>query len=66
MRSPALDPTAGERARRIRAHPEAPESIPDPMDSRYGDVASGVPTSTTGSPKRIVDPTDPDCGNRAI
>jgi hypothetical protein len=64
MRSATPDPMAGERARRIRAHPEAPESIPDPMDSRYGDITPAGPAST-GPPRRIVDPTDPDCGTSA-
>ena len=64
MRSPTLDPTAGERARRIQAHPEVPERIVDPMDSRYGEVTpSGV--TSTGSRARIVDPMDPDCGKSA-
>ena len=38
MRSPTLDPTAGERARRLRAHPNTPLPVSDPMDSRYGTV----------------------------
>jgi hypothetical protein len=65
MRSPTLDPTAGERARRIRAHPGIPEPISDPMDSRYGEIpGSGVPASAPRG-RRIVDPTDPDCGRPA-
>ena len=31
MRSLTLDSTAGERARWVRAHPEDPERISDPM-----------------------------------
>ena len=64
MRSPTLDPTAGERARRIRAHPEAREPIVDPMDSRCGEITPSSLTST-GSPPLIVDPTDPHCGGSA-
>jgi hypothetical protein len=60
MRPPALDPTAGERARWIRMHPDAPPRISDPMDSRYGTVVA--PTPTYASASRIVDPTDPSCG----
>ena len=62
MRSALLDPTAGARARRIRAHPEAPERISDPMDSRYGETAENGP-AFGAHPRRIVDPTDPDCGD---
>lgn len=61
MRSPALDPTAGERARRIREHPDTPPRISDPMDSRYGTVVAPTPTYAS-SAARIVDPTDPSCG----
>ena len=56
MRSATLDPTAGARARRIRAHPDAAERISDPMDWRYGEIAAT-------DLRRIVDPTDPDCGD---
>ncbi len=65
MRSPMLDPTAGERARRIRTHPEAAERISDPMDARYGEVTPRVP-AFTAYPRPIVDPTDPDCGERML
>jgi hypothetical protein len=65
MRSATLDPTAGERARRIKAHPENPERICDPMDSRYGELTPSGTTSI-GSPRRIVDPTDPDCGKGTL
>lgn len=64
MRSPALDPTAGERARRIRAHPDAPLRISDPMDSRYGTLMAPRPTYASAA-SRIVDPTDPACGERS-
>ena len=61
MRSRILDPTAGERARRLRAHPDAPPRVSDPMDSRYGkfiEDRAGYAVSVG----RIVDPTNPDCG----
>jgi len=43
MRSLTLDPTAGERARRVGAHPEDLERISDPMDSRYGEFTRKQP-----------------------
>jgi hypothetical protein len=62
MRAPVLDPTAGERARRIHASPDAPECISDPMDSRWGGVPGETPVrQETARP--IVDPTDPECGD---
>lgn len=61
MRSTILDPTAGKRARRIRAHPEGPERISDPMDSRFGEITPSVP-AFAAHPRPIVDPTDPECG----
>jgi hypothetical protein len=33
---PLTDPTAGERARRLRADPKRPEPILDPTDPRSG------------------------------
>jgi hypothetical protein len=65
MRSPTLDPTAGERARRIRIHPDGPERISDPMDWRFGEITPGVPVFTA-HPRPIVDPTDPECGERTL
>jgi len=65
MRSPTLDPTAGERARRIRTHPQGPERISDPMDSRFGEITPSVPAFTAYL-RPIVDPTDPDCGERTL
>lgn len=62
MRALALDPTAGERARRIHAHPDVPERIPDPMDARWGAVPTDVPTHYEMT-RPIVDPTDPECGD---
>lgn len=62
MRAPVLDPTAGERARRIHAYPELPERISDPMDSRWGGVPGDVPLRY-GMARPIVDPTDPECGD---
>jgi len=61
MRSPTLDPTAGGRARRLRAHPDAPPRVSDPMDGRYGAVTDDARTHA-GPAWRIVDPTDPACG----
>jgi len=61
MRSPTFDPTAGERARRLRAHPDTPPRVSDPMDSRYGTVVEETPAHAA-SLRRIVDPTDPACG----
>jgi hypothetical protein len=46
MRSSTLDPTAGERARRIRGHPEGPERISDPMDSRFGEITPSISAFT--------------------
>ncbi len=65
MRSPTLDPTAGERARRIHTHPQGPERISDPMDSRFGEITPSVPAFTAYL-RPIVDPTDPDCGERML
>ncbi len=64
MRSPTLDPTAGERARGLRAHPHVSPRVSDPMDSRYGTVIADTPTRG-GLAWRIVDPTDPACGERS-
>lgn len=64
MRSPILDPTAGERARRLRAHPDSPPRVSDPMDTRYGTVIADTPTGARLA-WRIVDPTDPACGERS-
>lgn len=33
---PLIDPTAGERARRLKLHPEVPQPVLDPTDPRYG------------------------------
>jgi hypothetical protein len=65
MRSPTLDPMAGERARRIRIHPDGPEPVSDPMDSRYGEMAPSAP-QVAAPPRPIVDPTDPDCGESSL
>jgi hypothetical protein len=61
MRPPTMDPTAGERARRIHADPDIPQRISDPTDTRWGglDADDAAPA---GPVPRIVDPTDPDCG----
>jgi hypothetical protein len=65
MRSTILDPTAGKRARRIRTHPERPERVSDPMDSRFGEVTPSVPAIAV-NPRPIVDPMDPECGESRL
>ena len=65
MRSTVLDPTAGERARRLRIFPEGPEFIGDPMDSRYGEITPSAPPFSAYR-RPIVDPTDPDCGESSV
>jgi hypothetical protein len=65
MRSPTLDLMAGERARRIRIHPDGPEPVSDPMDSRYGEMTPSAP-QVAAPPRPIVDPTDPDCGESSV
>lgn len=62
MRAPVLDPTAGERARRIHAYPDVAERIADPMDSRWGAVPGAAPARHEMA-RPIVDPTDPECGD---
>jgi hypothetical protein len=64
MREPTLDPTAGERARAIRAHPGAFHAIVDPTDPRYREASPTSQQATAGA-NPIFDPTDPDCGRRA-
>lgn len=59
MQSPTLDPTAGERARRMTA-----ELVTDPTDPRYGRLPPQAPGLAVGG-GRIVDPTDPECGRLA-
>jgi hypothetical protein len=62
MVRPALsDPTAGERARRIREHPGAAEPIMDPMDRRYGESQLDDPARRAKAGV-ISDPTDPQYG----
>jgi hypothetical protein len=65
MRSLTLDATAGKKARRVGAHPEDPERISDPMDSRYGEFTRSS-LAFTAYPRPIVDPTDPDCGESTL
>jgi hypothetical protein len=60
MTGPTIDPMAGERARAIRANPEASQPIPDPTDPRCRKAFDSVPT--TGDSDRILDPTDPEYG----
>jgi hypothetical protein len=64
MRSPTLDPTAGERARALRLRPWVAHRITDPTDPRYGTVPPADPRES-GPAGQIVDPTDPDCGQRS-
>lgn len=61
MRSPNLDPTAGERARSLRLHPGIAHPITDPTDTRYGRLP-GAAREGAVSTARIVDPTDARCG----
>jgi hypothetical protein len=64
MRGPTLDPTAGERARAIRAHPDDRQPIFDPTDPRYREASLRSPRAAAAA-KRIFDPTDPEYGRRA-
>lgn len=59
MRRQTFDPTAGERAREIRAHPGTPQRITDPLDPRYRELIFGV--AEHADSQRISDPTDPKC-----
>jgi hypothetical protein len=61
MRPPTSDPTAGERAREIRAHPAAPHPIVDPTDPRHGTSPGGA-RAPSGAAGRVLDPTDPAYG----
>jgi hypothetical protein len=80
MRVPTLDPTAGERARRMRLAPDAEHPVTDPTNPRYGRppfptravggrVGRAVDPAETrqvgGHAGRVVDPTDPACARRA-
>jgi hypothetical protein len=58
-----FDVTAGERARRIRQHPDEPEFVPDPTDPRAEEPT--VEPGRTDTPRRIADPTDPRNGQAA-
>jgi hypothetical protein len=59
-----FDVTAGERARRIREHPDQPEFLPDPTDPRAEELFSADPQSLE-VPRLIADPTDPRNGETA-
>jgi hypothetical protein len=61
MRPPTLDPTAGERAREIRAYPAAPRRILDPTNPHCGEL-SVDPGEHAADSQRVFDPTDPECG----
>jgi hypothetical protein len=52
------DPTAGERARSIRAHPGAPQVVVDPTDPNYGMFPGGALGAIDERPYRF-DPTNP-------
>lgn len=50
------DPTAGERARAIREHPEDAQVILDPTDPRYGEPMPGE----TDKDRRLVEEDEPE------
>lgn len=64
MRSPMLDPTAGERARAIRVRSELPQLVVDPTDTRCGlfTAADDAPSDV----RHVLDPTDPECGRTRL
>lgn len=62
MRPSTLDPTAGERARQIGAHPGAAQPILDPTDPRYGEFLLD-PSEQASQVQRVFDPTNPRCGD---
>lgn len=64
VRKTSLDPTAGERARAIQAHPETPQLVLDPTDRRYGTPQPDELGRFAGEPT-IADPTDPEYGEPA-
>jgi hypothetical protein len=64
MRSPSLDPTAGERARAMRLRPGAAHRITDPTDPRYGRLPLQAPYDADPE-GRVLDPTDPACARRS-
>jgi hypothetical protein len=59
-----FDVTAGERARRIRQHPDEPQFMPDPTDPRAERPLTAEP-GTPEIPRSVVDPTDPRNGGAA-
>ena len=64
MRRPQImDPTAGERAREIRAHSGDPQRITDPTDPRYGKLLLDDPGPSGAQP--IFGRTDRECDGRA-
>jgi hypothetical protein len=65
MRPAMLDPTAGERARAIRARPGSRQPILDPTDPRYNGSVSAEDDRAIEA-RRICDPTDPECGEPAV
>lgn len=61
MRRTTFDPTAGERARAIHAHPEIPRPTLDPTDPRYRE-RSRDSSRPRGGTQPVLDPTDPEYG----
>jgi hypothetical protein len=59
-----FDVIAGERARRIRQHPDEPQFIPDPTDPRAEKPSPVEPGHPETAPP-IADPTDPRNGDAA-
>lgn len=59
-----FDVTAGERARRIRVHPEEAEFVPDPTDPRAEEPLAAE-SETIDDPGPVLDPTDPRNGEAA-
>ena len=64
MRPPVSDLTAGKRARKIAADPDAPQRITDPTDRRYGESELDSLNQPTDV-QRIADPTDTEYGEPA-
>jgi hypothetical protein len=64
MRRPTFDPTAGERARAIRARPGAPQLILDPTHPRYRELRLAG-EGLASDARRILDPTDSKRGELA-
>jgi hypothetical protein len=59
MTTKTLDLMAGERARLIRERPDAPRSVVDVTDPRWGSPAPVTPKDAGA-----LDPTDPRCSQK--